>query len=223
MLSLLLATGLAAAPPGLGPGSNPRALAIEPPRTSGAVGASARLGVALGGTSALVQPVGFGFGIDVSGFFVHIDRARLGLGFWGGHTRFVERRRYRIVDELGTDRTVRIWSAVGMTDFSAGPALSVPIGPVALGIGLGAGAIVGSLDRPRLDDPSRTERRSTVEFQLRPAGLVTLPVGRDQGVGLGVAVPVTFSGLQVPVEVDGPRAALLGPVVELGLSYRAWF
>jgi hypothetical protein len=200
------------------------------------VAAAARLGILLGDGRRVIQPWGFGAGLQLRLYGLHVSKVRFGGELQLGHTRFLEQR--TVATEEGA--TATRWAALGHTDFALGPAVQIVAGPVILEGGFGAGVAVSHFARPLPQpvagaDPGggtllNTEEDFTdVTAMIRGGGHIGVPIRRNQGVVIGVAAQKFFSRKQVVAHTDltdpmaEPSANPFDLLLEVYLGYQMWF
>jgi len=226
---VLLSAGLFAAPPGAVRRGNAAALDPYPEGMVWSVAAAARAGVLVGSGSGAVQPGGFGFAAQIGAYFTRIDRVRLGLAFHGGHMRFPEKRRYRVIDPAIGETDLERWANLSHTDLSLGPAFEIPAGPLLVFGSVTPGFGLSNYQEPRAGDPYQTRNRTSADFMLRGGGGLAIPLIRNQGISIGAAAHQYFSPMRLTIDADpvtgegGQRIAPFDTVLELHLGYQAWF
>jgi hypothetical protein len=221
--ALLLSAVLAAAP-----GRPPRGNTVLDPsfeRFSFSAAAAARFGVLLGGGTAFVQPLGFGFGAQIFAHLLPLGSApaRLGLAFEGGHTRFLERRSY----DRETGGSVTRTTVLAHTDLTLGPSLQVVAGPLVILAHGGAGAGIGQLVRPVHAEPAADQQAIAAAFMLRGSLGLGIPIKNDHGLSVGVGFHKLFSGVRRPPDpaaaAGGAGSVVFDMLLSAHLAYQAWF
>lgn len=200
------------------------------------VAAAARMGILLGDGRRVIQPWGFGAGLQLRLYGLHVSKVRFGGELQMGHTRFLERRSVIAEDRAPATR----WAALGHTDFTLGPAVQVVAGPVILEGGFGAGLAVSHFVRPLPEpiagaDPGtgtllNTEEDFTdVTAMIRGGGHIGVPIRNNQGIVLGVSAQKFFSKKQIVSDTDladpaaEPSANPFDLVLDVYLGYQVWF
>ncbi len=235
MPGLMLAMLLAAPPvPPPEPVYAPRGNTILDPtrrRPSFGVGASARFGVLVGSGDVAVQPFGFGFAFQFRAHFLRVARARLGIAFHGGHTRFPERKTFRFEDELGEQRERVRWKVLAHTDLSLGPSVEVPVGPVLILGSVTPGFGISSFYEPLSEHDTDEYELTGYDFMLRGGAAIGVPIRNNQGLLIGVGVQQYFTASRYPIYAadalpDDPpveEVAIFDTVLENYLTYQVWF
>lgn len=200
------------------------------------VAAAPRMGVLLGDGRRVIQPWGFGAGLQLRLYGLALPKVRLGGELQLGHTRFLERRSVTSDDGGIADR----WASLGHTDFALGPSLQLVAGPVLIEGGVGVGLVISHFVRP-LPSPAvgtdpggesllNTEEDFTdVSAMLRGGGHLGVPVRNNQGVIIGVAAQKFFSRELVVADADlldamaEPNANPFDLMLEAYLGYQMWF
>jgi hypothetical protein len=200
------------------------------------VAAAARLGVLLGDGRRVIQPWGFGAGLQLRLYGLHVSKVRFGGELQVGHTRFLEQR--TVATEDGAQATR--WAALGHSDFALGPALQIAAGPILIEAGFGAGVAVSHFVRP-LPQPiagavpgggtllNTEEDFTDVTAMIRGGGHIGVPIRRNQGVVFGVAAQKFFSRRLVVADADladpmaEPNANPFDLLLEAYVGYQAWF
>ncbi len=229
LIASVLAAALTAAPP-FPPHERRGNTALDPSkrRPFYGVAVAIRSGVLLGSGSALVQPAGFGFGIQIHVLPLPIGRTRFGLGFHAGHTLFPERKTYSYDDAIGARRNDRLWTILSHTDLVLGPAIDIPAGPIFVHATVGGGLAIGSLRRPDLDDPTRTEEVAAYNAMIRGGVGIGVPIRGNHGIVLGAAAQQVFS----PTRAEAPstdasgvreKVAPFDLFLETYVGYHVWF
>jgi hypothetical protein len=160
------------------------------------VAAAPRLGVLLAGGADVIQPVGFGAGLQFRVHGLHLGPLRFGGELQLGHTRYLQRRNLSTGAE-GETQTIRRYAALGHTDFALGPSVQLVAGPVLFEVGFGAGLGISSFTRPLGPFPVDEEHYSDVSAMIRGGGHLVVPVRNNQGALIGVAVHKYFSRTQI--------------------------
>lgn len=219
---LLPAVSLVGALLWAGSGEDPRSRERGPVFS---VSAAPRLGVMTAGGVDVIGRIGFGAGLD---FRVHA--LRLGPTRWGGvihagHTRYLDRRSF--TDDRGG--IVRLYAALGHSDFSAGPSVLILLGPVFFELDVAVGVGISTLRRPVAAEPGAVEVYDDVTFMLRGGGDFAVPVRGPHSIMVGAAVHRYFSTLQVaaapPTEPYGgePDTNPFDLMVDIHLGYHFMF
>ncbi len=191
--------------------------------------AAPRLGVLLAGGARVIQPVGFGAGLQFRVHALHLGPVRIGGEVQLGHTRFLERR--TILHDSGAGpEEVRRYAALGHTDFTLGPSFQVVMGPVFLELGGGAGLGISSFVRPTGAFSNTEEHFVDYTALLRGGGHLGIPIRNNQGLLVGAALHKYFSKLQIasdPGEVDAdPEVSDVNPfdlMLDFTLGYHCMF
>jgi hypothetical protein len=191
--------------------------------------AAARLGILVGRGAEVIQPVGFGFGLQFRFHGLRVGPTRFGLEFHGGHMRFMEKRMVIAPDEQGGDKKVTRWAALGHTDFTLGPSIQIPIKPLIIEVGAGAGVAISTFVRPFGPHVTDEEQVNDAAAMIRAGGHLGVPIRNNQGIVLGSTFWEIFSDTQVVAdpETAGPDAepdtSVFDLVVEVYLAYQMWF
>lgn len=186
------------------------------------VTAAARFGTLLSSGADLVQPFGYGFAAALRIHFLPVAKSRFGAEIHAGHTRFPKRV---VFDDVDGDKVARK-ALLTDTDFSAGPSLEIPIGPVFVGLGGSAGVALSSLYRPLSIDGIEEELVSATNFMLRGGLNLGVPLLNHHGLNLGAAVHHVFSSREVaidPTNADSDTIRPFGTWLEVSLGYQIWF
>jgi hypothetical protein len=234
----MLSAIVAMAPPGGGEVSAPRGNSILT-RTRGltySVAAAPRFGILLGDGRRVMQPFGFGAGLQLRLHGILVPKLRIGGELQLGHTRFLERKSITQDDGSPASR----YAALGHTDFALGPSLQIVAGPVLLEGGFGAGLAISHLARPlpraavSTNDAGDSLLNTEESFDdttamIRGGGHVGIPIRRNQGVIVGAAAQKFFSRRLVVADADlaNPDAeANANPfdlLLEVYVGYQMWF
>jgi hypothetical protein len=186
------------------------------------VTAAGRFGTLLSSGAELVQPFGYGFAAALRLHFLPVGKSRFGAEIHAGHTRFPNRV---LFDDVDGDKVVRK-GLLTDTDFSVGPSLEIPIGPVFVGIGGSGGVALSSLFRPLSIDGFDDELVSATNFMLRGGLNLGVPLLNHHGLNLGAAVHHVFSPREVaidPTNADSAKVRPFGTWLEVSLGYQIWF
>lgn len=187
------------------------------------VTAAGRFATLFSSGADLVQPFGYGFAAALRLHFLPVLKSRFGVEIHAGHTRFPKRVEFEDVD--GGEKIVRK-ALLTDTDFSAGPSLEIPIGPVFVGLGGSGGVALSSLFRPLSSDGFEDELVSTTNFMLRGGLNLGVPLLNHHGLNVGAAVHHVFSPREVaidPTNVDSATVRPFGTWLEVSLGYQIWF
>jgi hypothetical protein len=182
----------------------------------------ARFGMLLSDGAQLVQPFGYGFAAHLRIHFLPVAKSRFGVEVHAGHTRWPKRVQF---EDLDGDKVARN-ALLTDTDFSAGPSLEIPIGPLFLGLGGSAGVALSSLYRPLSIDGVDDELVSATNFMLRGGLNLGIPVLNHHGINIGAGVHHIFSRRRVaidPTSMDSPTVRPFGTWLEVSLGYQIWF
>ena len=170
------------------------------------LGAQPRLGVLLAGGADVIQPVGFGAGLQFRVHGLHVGPLRFGGELQLGHTRYLERRTVTS-NTTGSPMSATRYAALGHTDFALGPSLQLKLGPVFLEGGFGAGLGISTFVRPRGALQADEEDYTDVTAMIRGGGHLGVPIRNNQGVTIGTAVQKFFSQRQIVADPpDDPEA-----------------
>jgi hypothetical protein len=186
------------------------------------VTAEGRFGTLLSSGADLVQPFGYGFAAALRLHFLPVLKSRFGAEIHAGHTRFTKRVQF---DDVDGDKVVRK-ALLSDTDFSAGPSLEIPLGPLFLALGGSAGVAISSLYRPLSIDAIEDELVSTTNFMLRGGLSLGVPLLNHHGLSVGTAVHHVFSSREVaidPTNADSATVRPFGTWLEVSLGYQIWF
>jgi hypothetical protein len=186
------------------------------------VTASGRFGTLFSSGAELVQPFGYGFAAALRLHFLPVLKSRFGVEIHAGHTRFPNRVTF---DDVDGDKVVRK-GLLTDTDFSAGPSLEIPLGPVFVGVGGSGGVALSSLFRPLTIDGFEDELVSATNFMLRGGLNLGVPLLNHHGLNLGAAVHHVFSPREVlldPTNADSAKVRPFGTWLEVSLGYQIWF
>jgi hypothetical protein len=186
------------------------------------VTAAARFGTLFSSGAELVQPFGYGFAAALRLHFLPVLKSRFGVEIHAGHTRFPNRV---IFDDVDGDKVVRK-GLLTDTDFSAGPSLEIPLGPVFVGLGGSGGVALSSLFRPLTIDGFGDELVSTTNFMLRGGLNLGVPLLNHHGLNIGAAVHHVFSPREVkidPTNAESETVRPFGTWLEVSLGYQIWF
>ncbi len=191
------------------------------------VAAAVRMGVLVGNGGVFVQPpLGFGFGLDLRYHALPIGAARLGFELQAGHDRFGDRRSF-VVDQDGVPTTVVRPLLLSHTDLTLGPSLQIPARVLFIELGGGVGLAVSSFRRPWSERPQDDEQVVGYDALVRGDAALAIPIVRDQGIRLGVAVNKIFSKRRVIGDPSDPAAtpdtAVFDLYLDVVLAYQAWF
>lgn len=184
--------------------------------------AAGRFATLLSSGADLVQPFGYGFAAHLRIHFLPVLKSRFGVEIHAGHTRWPKRVEF---DDEDGDKVART-ALLTDTDFSAGPSLEIPIGPLFVGIGGSAGVALSSLYRPLSIDAIQAELVSTTNFMLRGGLSLGIPLLNHHGLNIGAGVHHVFSRRRVDVDPtadDSPRIRPFGTWLEVALAYQIWF
>jgi hypothetical protein len=186
------------------------------------VTAAARFGTLFASGAELVQPFGYGFAAALRLHFLPVLKSRFGVEIHAGHTRFPKRVEF---DDVDGDKLVRK-ALLTDTDFSAGPSLEIPVGPLFVGLGGSAGIALSSLFRPLTIDGFGDELVSTTNFMLRGGLNLGVPLLNHHGLNIGAAVHHVFSPREVAIDptiADSATVRPFGTWLEVSLGYQIWF
>lgn len=167
------------------------------------VAAHLRLGILLAGGAEVIQPVGFGAGLEIRIHALRLGPIRLGGLIHFGHTRFIERRSFQLMTEGDVQRVTR-YAALGHTDFSLGPSLQVPLGPVFIEAGVGVGVAISTFYRPLGAMETEVETFDDTSAMLQGGGQLVVPIRKNQGILVGITGYHFFSSLQIVAEPPEP-------------------
>jgi hypothetical protein len=184
--------------------------------------AEGRFGTLFSSGADLVQPFGYGFAAALRLHFLPVAKSRFGAEIHAGHTRFSKRVQF---DDTDGDKVVRK-ALLTDTDFSAGPSLEIPIGPLFLALGGSAGVALSSLYRPLSIDAVEDELVSTTNFMLRGGLSLGIPLLNHHGINVGAAVHHVFASREVaidPTNMDSVTVRPFGTWLEVSLGYQIWF
>lgn len=224
----LIAALVLAGPPGSAPRGN---TVLDRDRARSFTAAAAgRYGWLAGGGSEFVQPHGFGFGATLGFHLLRMGAApaRFGLAFTGGHTRFLERRRFPAPDPAQGDEPLERVTVLSHTDLALGPSFEIVGGPLVVLVGGGVGVGVDQLVRPITADPRQDQQAVAGDLLLRGGLSLGIPIVNNHGLAVGGAVQKYFSGVRrAPAPLDPERAdarsVVFDLVIEVHLAYQAWF
>lgn len=186
------------------------------------VTAAGRFGTLLSSGADVVQPFGYGFAAALRLHFLPVLKSRFGVEIHAGHTRFPNRV---LFDDVDGDKVVRK-GLLSDTDFSAGPSLEIPLGPVFVGLGGSGGVALSSLFRPLTIEGFEDELVSTTNFMLRGGLNLGVPLLNHHGLNVGTAVHHVFSPREVaidPTNADSAKVRPFGTWLEVSLGYQIWF
>jgi hypothetical protein len=187
------------------------------------IAASGRFGSLLAGGAEVVQLFGYGFAAQLRIHFVGVVKSRFGVEVHAGHTRFSERNDYDgIVEGSKIKRTTLLTD----TDFSAGPSMQIPLGPLFLQFGGSAGVALSTLYRPISAEASEDETVSTSNFMLRGGASLGVPVLNRHGITIGAGVHHIFSPREVVIDPQAAEPVTTRPFgtwLEILLGYQIWF
>jgi hypothetical protein len=186
------------------------------------VTAEGRFGTLFSSGADLVQPFGYGFAAALRIHFLAVWKSRFGVEIHAGHTRFPKRVEF---DDGDGEKVVRK-GMLSDTDFSAGPSLEIPMGPLFLALGGSAGVALSSLYRPLSIDGIEDELISTTNFMLRGGLSLGVPILNHHGLNVGSAVHHVFSPREVaidPTVAESPTVRPFGTWLEVSLGYQIWF
>ncbi len=175
-----------------------RAQVTKPPEPWTIV-ASVRLGGLLAGGRDVIQPVGFGAGLDARVHGWAIGPLYVGGVLRLGHTRFLEQRNVSY-EQNGAAKSARRYAALGHTDFTVGPSLAFKVGRVLVGPDVSVGLGISTFGRPTGGLSVDEETYSDVSFLLRGGGFVQINVRGPHCVVLGMTANRFFSRKQIPRE-----------------------
>ncbi len=194
------------------------------------VSVAGRVPILLGGGTGVIQPVGFGAGLQFRYHGLRIGSVRFGAVIGGGHIRIMERVNVTYTADDGAIRTARRYAALDQTSFALGPSFMAVLGPVVLEVSGGVGVGISSLVRPAgvtIDQEYQTDDVSAV---VRADGHLGFPLRRNQGIVVGAYFENFFSGTRVVSNlsmVTDPDAekdvAPFDMVLSPYLGYQAWF
>lgn len=228
LAALAVSAVVALAPSAAAPRGN-TVLARDAKRAVYSLTAAARFGVLVGNGRHVIQPYGFGFGLQFRYHGLRVGPTRFGLEVHAGHTRFMERRFVATTAADGGEQKVKRWAALGHTDFTLGPSLQIPLRPLILALGAGAGLMVSDFVRPHGAFVTEEEQVTDASAMIRAGGQLGIPIRNNQGLVLGAAVHQIFSSTQVIAEPDDavpdaePDTSVFDLVVESYLAYQMWF
>ena len=194
-----------------------------------AVGASVRLAGLLAGGRGVIQPFGFGAALHFRLYGLYLGPLRIGGAAHLGHSHFLERRTVAQPDAAVGEQSAVRWAALGHTDFTAGPSIQLPVGPVLLEGGAGVGLGISSFDRPLGPFPSDEEQFIDYSLMLRGGGQVGIPLRDNQGIVVGFAVQRFFSALEIVRDPDPavpeaePDTHPFDLMLEGTVGYQMWF
>jgi hypothetical protein len=186
------------------------------------VTAEGRFGTLLSSGADLVQPFGYGFGAALRLHFLPLLKSRFGVEIHAGHTRFPKRVEF---DDGDGDKVVRK-ALLTETDFSAGPSLEIPIGPVFVALGGSAGLALSSLYRPLTIDAIGDELVSATNFMLRGGLSLGVPILNQHGLNIGAAVHHVFSPREAAIDPTAVEKTMIRPFgtsLQASLGYQIWF
>ena len=192
------------------------------------VGAAARFGVLIGNGQDIVQPYGYGFAAQIRAHFLNLGVVRFGLGFHAGHTRFPELRTLEGVDEVTGEFVKKDrWARISHTDLSLGPSFGVPLGPVILAGSVTPGLGIDQLFEPVTPFASQQDTEITsYDFLLRGGVALGVPIRKDHGISVGVAIHKYWSNAEYTVPAGKNAGEKFSPfdlMLETFVSYTAWF
>ncbi len=167
------------------------------------VAAAIRAGVLLGDGRRVIQPGGFGAGLQ---FRVHAGRVgpvRFGGELQLGHLRFLEKRFFS--DTNGG--TARRYAALGHTEFALGPSIQILMGPVFAELGAAVGVGISQFVRPLGPLPNDEQDVTDTTAMLRGGGHLGVPVRNNSSFVLGIATQKYFSTEKIVAHPD-PGAPL---------------
>lgn len=187
------------------------------------IAASGRFGTLLSGGAGIVQPFGYGFAAQLRIHFVGVVKSRFGVEIHAGHTRFSKRNEFEGFEEGSTIKRVTLLTD---TDFSAGPSLQIPLGPLFLQFGGSAGVALSTLFRPLSAETADDEAISTSNFMLRGGLSLGVPVLNRHGLTIGAGVHHIFSPREVEIDPLAAEPVMTHPFgswLEILLGYQIWF
>ncbi len=197
-------------------------------RTQGpvfSVAASPRLGILLGDGRRVIQPYGFGAGLQ---FRVHAGRLgpfRFGGELHLGHTRWLDRR--SVTTDAGG--SARRYASLGHTDFALGPSVQIVMGPVFAELGVSGGLGISSFVRPTSTFASEEQQVDATSAMIRGGGHLGVPIRNNSSIIFGVAAQKYFSNKKIiakpdPLIVDQqPDVNPFDLVLEVTVGYHFMF
>jgi hypothetical protein len=187
------------------------------------IAASGRFATLLGGGADIMQRFGYGFAAQLRIHFVGVVKSRFGVEIHAGHARFSQRRQYEGFDEATEITRTTLMTS---TDFSAGPSMQIPLGPLFLQFGGSAGVALSTLYRPLSAEVFEDEAISTSNFMLRGGLTLGVPILNRHGLTFGAGVHHIFSPREVvidPQAVEPVTTRPFGTWLEVLLGYQIWF
>lgn len=160
------------------------------------VAASIRSGVLLGDGRRVIQPAGFGAGLQ---FRVHAGRlgpVRFGGEIQLGHLHFLEKRFVPAPDGSNARR----YAALGHTEFALGPSIQILMGPVFAELGAAVGVGISQFVRP-LEATDEQDVTDTTAM-IRGGGHLGVPIRNNSSVIFGVAAQKYFSKQKIVARPD---------------------
>ncbi len=155
--------------------------------------AAPRLGVLFAGGAEVIQPVGFGAGLQFRVHALHLGPLRLGGEVQLGHTRFLQRN--SVPTPSGS--SARRFSALGHTDFALGPSFQLVMGPIFAEVGVAVGLGVSTLVRPFGPFIIDEEDVSDTTAMIRGGGHIGVPIRNNSSITIGATIHKYFSRKQV--------------------------
>jgi hypothetical protein len=230
MLAPCLVASLLAMAPATAERKGNTVLTRDPGRPVYSFAAVGRVPILVGGGTGVIQPVGFGAGLQFRYHGLRVGRVRLGAEIVGGHVRILEKVQVTYFTDDGTQRSVTRTSALDHTSFALGPSMQVVLGPVILEIGGGIGVGVNNLVRPVGPFAQDVQQVNDVTAVARVDGHLGIPIRKNQGLIIGANFERFFSGTRVVQDLsmlDDPDAepgvAPFDRVISPYFGYQMWF
>lgn len=157
------------------------------------VAASPRLGILLGDGRRVIQPTGFGAGLQFRVHGLRLGPLRFGGELQLGHTRYLDDR--QVATPTGGE--ARRYASLGHTDFTLGPSFQLVMGPIYAELGVGGGFAINSFVRPLGPFNIDEQQVDDTTGMIRGGGHIGVPIRNNSNIIFGVGVQKFFSNKQV--------------------------
>ncbi|MBC8070047.1 MAG: hypothetical protein IAG13_17040 [Deltaproteobacteria bacterium] len=157
------------------------------------VAASPRLGILLGDGRRVIQPTGFGAGLQFRVHALRLGPLRFGGELQLGHTRYLDDR--QVATPTGGE--ARRYAVLGHTDFAIGPSIQIVMGPIFAELGVAGGLGISTFVRPL--GPFNLDEQQVDDYtgMIRGGGHIGVPIRNNSSIVFGTAVHKYFSSKQI--------------------------
>jgi hypothetical protein len=189
------------------------------------VAANLRIGILLADGRRVIQPTGFGAGLQFRVHALRLGPLRFGGELHLGHTRWLDKRMVAV--EGGG--TARRYASLGHTDFAIGPSVQIVMGPIFAELGVAGGLGVSSFVRPLGPFNIDEQQVDDTTGMIRAGGHIGIPIRNNSSIIFGAAVHKYFSRKQVVAHPDPelpdalPDANPFDMMLEVTVGYHFMF